>query len=516
MPPPPAIPTIYETFGADLRLFLDTENPNTISLTGPVGAAQNEVVSLLSNDTSAVAINSLSSQRTIYNGLGFYTRGGTFLNFPSSTTFYNFIHENTPSSIAFRIYPSNGLTGNQVIFNNNNAQTTQRGWSVNWQDGNVNITITKGTSGQTPINVWGPGGASAGMWSDILIEDTGGAVTVSINKVAGTPMANAFTRGSGNAGFDLYIFRRASSGTWGNDITVKNVVFIDRLCTTDEKDLLYDYYLPGVLDWGANGIANFGLVEGQSNASGRATYAGSPAYFDDPTGAQMWNKTNATPDAIVNGFRPHQLGVNASSEGQDEAGPDIELCYRLNIAAPNTIYLSKYATTGSSMYPVAEPAKDWYYLSGTNDNAYRAHVQQMVYALKVLKYQLNKNINFCFLYWRQGESDTTAPNDQYGNYFERMLVDSVKYNAELHGFSVANLHIVVSSLDMFNATRPDCHNVVDGTQYVVDRAESLGFAESYQFSTIGRATSDGTHLTLASQILDGQAAATFIIPYLLT
>jgi hypothetical protein len=504
-PPEPEPPNIIDILGANLRLYVDTEDAAKVSLTG-VNA--NELVSITSSDASAVSLVSLTSQRTIWQGHSLYTRGATFLSISASTAYYNFLHDSTPSVIAFRIFPERDAV-TSVIFNNNNNQSTQKGIRVLWQSNNVGIQISKGTSGQVPISgAWGPGNCTPGAWHDVLIKDTGTVVTVYIDGVAGTPVTNAYARGTGAAGFNMYMFRYASSGSlWGADICVKRPMFIDRMTTTEE-DLLIRELLEGDLDFGdvvgsLGGLARVHSCNGQSNESGRANdFGGAPAYYDDPTGAMMWNKTNNTPDRLVNYWAPHQLGVNCSTEGQTEAGPDIEFAYRMSLLAPGEIYLVKYATTGSSMKPAAFPDKDWTYTSGTDDNCYRAFDQALVYALKQLKYELNKNVSIEGFNWRQGESDTTAPNDYYYDYMRAMLVDRFKAAAELHGFSVANCRICISSLDHFVPVRgAGCQNIVDQCDEIVADAVEMGFAGGQQNSSVGYGLQgDGTHLNTAGQI----------------
>lgn len=503
-------PNVYDTFGDNLMMYIDTESP--VSMTTQ-DALDTEIVSFLTSDSNAISVTSNATEKTIWNSHAVYTRGQSFLSFTSTQTLYSFLHTATESVIAFRIFPVYGVTGTYPIFNNNNNLVAQKGIKVMWDNGNITFTMTKGVSGQTVISAAGPGGCTAGAWHDVIIKDTGSAVTIYIDGVSGTTANNAFTRATGDAYNNMFMFRYSSSGTWAYDMIVKNPMFINRLTTTEEDDLIRSTFLPGSINFGDGGRANAYHRWGQSNQSGRGAWSGTPSYIDDPTGAMMFDITNNQPDMITNKWAPHQYGVNANDEGQTEVGPDIQFAVRMHAAAPGTIYIMKYAISGSSMKQSAEPTKDWNAASGTNDCAYRAFNLQSVYALKQLRYVLNKDVHIKGIDWNQGQSDTDQPNDYYFQDFTDMLL-LYKSIVEANDFDVSECWIAVSSMDIY-VDRPGMPNLVAQVNEVLDNAVSMGFAGGTQYSSVGYGLQgDGTHFNLTGNIQCGDDSADVFEPLL--
>lgn len=510
--PPPEDPTIFETFGSNLKLFYDTEDASKVSLTGYYG---NEIISAVSSDSSAVSIVSLSGQRTIWNKQSIYTRGTTYMYVPSSTSIYNFLHTAVPSTIAFRMFVHPTTTGTFALLNNNNGQTTRRGINLRWVNGTLQLTITKGTSGQTVNTAYSVSNACApGAWHNVRIRDTGSQITIIVDGVAGTPVTDLFTRATLDATNNMTIFRYAESGgTWANDVCIKNIVFLNRLTTEDEDELLDEVYLPGLRDFGGSGRANYYKMDGQSNMAGKGEYAGTPAYFANATGAMIWDRTTGPSYPNAQKFVPHQLGVSVSTENQNKTGPDLEFAYRMNLASPGTIYIAKFGVSATPLKQQPD-INDWSPYSSTNKCCYQSYKMQMVESLKMLRYQLDKDVHIMGWLWRQGEGDTTDPSAYVNGDLRVLLTDHFKATAELHGFSVAECRLWFSSLDMYNATRPNCHFVVDECEDICTDAVSMGFAGGQQSSTIGYTTEDGTHFTTAGQVLTGGDAYEYLSTFL--
>lgn len=497
--------TMDSLFGTNLKFHLDTENPYAVSLTG---SNNNQLVTMTTSDSSHLAVQSLSGQRTIWNGHSMYTRGATYMQVPSSTALYNFLHNGTGMTIGFRLYVHALPASSAIILDNCSGSTGNVGFTVTLAStGNIALAIRRGVGGSSKTVITTDAPIAVRQWCNVIFTQTGVNLSAYIGTTLKATDSTAFAHSSSAAFGNMTWFRLSGTGTYANDILIKNPFFLDRTITTQEISSVQSV-MAGTKDFGHNGVANVYKMDGQSNMSGRGSYAGSPAYLGNATGAKMYNITDNVPDAITNTWADHQWNVNTSTENQSLVGPDLEFAYRMNLIAPGTIYILKYAVTGSSMKVATEPDKDWNYTSTTNDLAYRSYDQQLVYALKELKYQLSKEVVIRGFMWRQGESDTASPNTYYESDFNNMITLKFKANAVANGFTVDKCRIAISSLDCYLAQGPDRGPGLAtlNSQFAscAAAAASEGLKGGTVISTVSCTVGgDGTHFNLAGQITQG-------------
>lgn len=502
-----------ELFGEDLKLWINTDSSNNKTLSDAQGSLPAiSVDSLISDDATGYAFGSGTNET--FNGFALGTKGSGLFHNVSLTNFKN-LHDGSAFTFLFKVFILEAEdTERFPLFQTANIISSDIGlWcyydnriAFSRTDALV-VAISRGIGGELPINFSVNNVLTRGEWHTVELSYTGSQMTAYVDGAQVAQQINQFDNSTANQSRNFTIFRQAGLSEYARDTFIRHPLIVTRVITADERTSL-NMFLDSTNDtFGSGDDANVYGMHGQSNMlGGTADYTGDPAYFDDPTGALIYNNTHAASTYVTNKFVPHQFGVMSNTDNQNAPGPDVEFAYRMNLIAPDSIFLLKLAISATSI--VSSASVDWNAAGGATDGATLAFDQQLVYGLRLLKYHYNRNVTLRGFLWRQGESDTTEPNAYYEQDFIDLINDRFVATAEAQGFSVAKCRLVVSSLDCYVATRGQgAQNIVDQCQNVCNNAAThFGFAGGHQFSTIGFGIqADGTHFNTAGQISQGFA-----------
>jgi len=155
-----------------------------------------------------------------------------------------------------------------------------------------------------------------------------------------------------------------------------------------------------------NPVANLLIISGQSNANGAVNISQLPSYLEGDQPGYIFQE---------GGFQILDATIDSNNKfpsGKGSFGAEMELAYRYNKASGDTLYILKYAISGTSLAQHGS-LMDWN-VSSTDElyDSLKLWIDSAIYYIENVE---KKTINHLGFFWYQGEND--ALNETYANAY---------------------------------------------------------------------------------------------------
>jgi hypothetical protein len=491
-------PTAY--FGANLKMWINGTSSGGKTLSGTFG---NELDALTTNDVNAKSFvwhNTGTTEKVKFNGKNLYVKDFEAM-YNTDRSYFKFLSDGTPWTISFRfIVLSAGSTDILPILNSNGSSPTQKGIYLAWNNNSpttngISMIISRGVSGYalaaTYDNI-----CSVANWHTVTLTWDNTNVECFVDGVSAGTIAKTNALSNTTPTQDLFLFKLSGSESFGKNIMLKQLVILDKVANATERTYLQDYLAQGSETMGSGpNVANVYFMAGQSNMSGMAPVSGIPSYLTGQLGSYIYANTNMSNNTRIN-IEKLQAGVNHNSEGLTFMGPELEFGYRMNAAAPGTIFLSKHAITGTPLFDSGS-SNNWNISTGASFNLATKSINTAFIGntLRILKYELDRAITIRGFLWRQGEADALSGNASYGTDLAN-LYGKFTTDVAAAGYDVSKCHLFISIVDSnFSPSRTFQSSIVS--------AQQAATSSLYYFPTSGYTLFDGTHFNQTYQIQQG-------------
>jgi hypothetical protein len=256
-----------------------------------------------------------------------------------------------------------------------------------------------------------------------------------------TAATNTFS--SSDAAVPLTFGCFPTTGTLPAKAYYKHAVFFDRILSTDESALLYNYLNTEKLDVVTMTDANvYVRAINQSNESGRGTNSAIAAELTGKVGAGMW-KTNASFDSRAN-WDILELGVNQSTESvTTQHGSEMRFGYEMYNLNQNC-YIIKLAEGGTPLASTGDASPDWN-TSSVGEFYDRIRTNHLLLATDKMVHVLRKNPVFRGFITMGGESDCQGVRGAaYKTNFTNTFNGILTYINSTLGFSTAKMRLYIN------------------------------------------------------------------------
>lgn len=520
-------PNLNTTLGANLIFWMNGRARTNKTLTG----LWNEIPSAFtsSETTGALTFSNISatSSTTKYNGKGCY-----FLNAgmagPVNKSKLNSVHNGNAFTIVARIFVTEtDTTTVQTIISNNNNSTAKTGFTLAYDNRTSTSSthkllfmLSKSSGGNTVFNLGVNNFFALRTWTTVTIKYDGVSTLTyykdGVSQGTVSPTNTPFV--ATDASDDISIGKLSVSATYSTVLVVSDIVVTDTALSDGNRGTVESTLSAQVTALGSSGKANIYFMGGQSNMAG---YPTSPsAYLTGTMKTFIWSLTDDTGLVSSNQFpRALLMGTSQNTEDTARFGPELEFGYRMSLLVPNVTFLSKYAVSATTISTATNP--DWNVATGGTDCALMSRAQ-LGHMYRYCRFVLDRDIDVRGWVWSLGETDAIAGNASYKTDLSNLLKYHIDYLVTTYGYSPSKMRVNVSLIDQaFTGTaRPFASAIVTSqiafvTDFPTDEPTYYGakLKALTHHSKADLVLDDGTHLTMASMITEGNRDYQYYAPY---
>ena len=426
-------------------------------------------------------LGSTANNDIIANGKAHYIRSQCIYE-QVSTSYFNFLHDGTPFTVAGRVNYYKSAAGKRyTFFSNNNGTTTLRGITVAFRNDSTNsmkleCAITNGTSGQTVLLASFNNVVPAyNQFFDFIFTYDGTTCRLYVNgSLVGTQAKTANLHSTANASNNMVFNSNPARGSMVEAELRKHLVILNIAANTTQRDALRAFFALGNEDFtrtdfvGATKTGPFKLytLNGQSNIAGE---------FDGPVSSDLvgplssYTWQSRSNSAQYSSIEKLEYDVNNLSGGEGVAVMKVNPALRFSktladVTGENILIITK-ANGGTTLYQRAS-VDDWN--AASTGEFLDVTINYIVMAMDDLAYapyMASYKVEYRGHIWGQGESEAANGNNGTGppvwdtdcaNYLHR-LFDTLytTYNIDTSKVRVTIMKIH----NRFNPVRPYTEDV---------------------------------------------------------
>lgn len=518
-------PNFNTTFGSNLLFWSNGRSRTNKSLSGPWSEVVATTQSAETSSPITFTNTSGTSSTVKHNGKGLYYLNAGLVGSTNKSKL-NAVHNGSAFTICFRYMPVIGdTTAIQPIINNNNMTSGKTGfgvayWNVSPRTHALLFEVSKSSAGNFNFNITIDNFFTPLTYTTGVIKFDGTTLTIYKNgTVVNTYSPSNLPFAATNASDDICMGKFSTSGTYVTHGFTSEIVITDTALNDTNRGIVETKLSTYNSTVGEAGKASIYFMGGQSNMAGYPTLPSS--YLTGPMKTFIWSLTDDGTNISSNQApRVLEMGVSQNTEGLSQFGPELEFGYRMSQLVPNVTFLSKYAVSATALDPAATNP-DWNVATGGTDCAIMSRAQ-LDHMYRYCRFVLDRDTDVRGWLWAQGETDAIAGNANYELDLGNLLKYHIDYLVTNWGYNPAKMRVNVSLIDQaFTGTpRPFAANIIAAqqsftTDFLTDNPSYSTKVKALAYhSKSDLALDDGTHLTMAAMITEGNRFYQYFAPYI--